>query len=208
MVEFIEVTKTYKKRPVFVNLNFRVVANRINQIVLPQAAGKSTILKMIYGAEKPDSGFVRVFDFNVTDLNYSGILLLRRYLGIIFEDIRLISNMTVKENLQVITKLTRRNLRFSEEIFDILSIGHLLNKYPYELSISEQSLINIARGVIYNFPLVIADEPLRYLSVDYKIKVIRLFKHLNENKGITFLIATLNPIDEDFYTLELRYEKG
>ncbi len=208
MVEFINVTKSYNKKPIFVNLSFRVAPNRINQIILPQSAGKSTILKMIYGAEKPDSGFVRVFDFNVTDLNYSGILLLRRYLGIIFEDIRLISNMTVKENLKAITKLTKRNLYLSEEIFEMLSIGHLLDKYPYELSISEQSLVSIVRGVIYNFPLVIADEPLRFLSEDYKFKVIKLFKYLNENKGITFLIATLNSIDEDFYTIGLSYEKG
>ncbi len=208
MVEFINVTKSYSNYPIFVNLSFRIVPNKINQIILPQSAGKSTILKMIYGAEKPDSGFVRVFDFNVTDLNYTGILLLRRYLGIIFEDIRLISNMTVKENLKAITRLTKRNLFLSEEIFEMLSIEHLLDKYPFELSISEQSLVNIARGVIYNFPLVIADEPLRYLSFDYKVKVINLFKHLNENKGITFLIATLSPIDDDFYTIELNYEKG
>ncbi len=208
MVEFINVTKSYSNYPIFVNLSFRIVPNKINQIILPQSAGKSTILKMIYGAEKPDSGFVRVFDFNVTDLNYTGILLLRRYLGIIFEDIRLISNMTVKENLKAITRLTKRNLFLSEEIFEMLSIEHLLDKYPFELSISEQSLVNIARGVIYNFPLVIADEPLRYLSFDYKVKVINLFKHLNENKGITFLIATLSPIDDDFYTIELSYEKG
>ena len=207
MVEFIEVTKSYKKKPIFVNLSFRIVPNKINQIILPQSAGKSTILKMIYGAEKPDSGFVRVFDFNVTDLNYSGILLLRRYLGIIFEDIRLISNMTVKDNLKAITKLTKRNLYLSEEIFDMLSIGHLLDKYPYELSISEQSLVNIARGVIYNFPLVLADEPLRYLSFEYRAKVINLFKYLNEHKGITFLIAALNSIDESFYIMDLRYEK-
>jgi len=208
MVEFINVTKSYNNYPIFVNLSFRIVPNKINQIILPQSAGKSTILKMIYGAEKPDSGFVRVFDFNVTDLNYAGILLLRRYLGIIFEDIRLISNMTIKENLKAITRLTKRNLFLSEEIFEMLSIEHLLDKYPSELSISEQSLVNIARGVIYNFPLVIADEPLRYLSFDYKVKVINLFKYLNENKGITFLIATLSPIDDDFYTIELSYEKG
>ncbi|AEA32996.1 cell division ATP-binding protein FtsE [Hippea maritima] len=204
MVEFIDVVKSFNKRTVFSNLSFRIAANRINQIILPQSGGKSTIIRMIYGAEKPDSGFVRVFDFNVSDLNYSGILLLRRYLGIIFEDIRLISNMTVKENLSAITKLTRRDLYLSEEIFDMLSIGHLLDKYPHELSISEQSLINIARGVIYNFPLVIADEPLRYLSEDYRIKVIRLFKYLNQDKGITFLIATLASIDDDFYTVELK----
>ncbi len=208
MVEFLNVTKSYNNYPIFVNLSFRIVPNKINQIILPQSAGKSTILKMIYGAEKPDSGFVRVFDFNVTDLNYTGILLLRRYLGIIFEDIRLISNMTIKENLKAITRLTKRNLFLSEEIFEMLSIEHLLDKYPFELSISEQSLVNIARGVIYNFPLVIADEPLRYLSFDYKVRVINLFKHLNENKGITFLIATLSPIDDDFYTIELSYEKG
>ncbi|WP_025209042.1 cell division ATP-binding protein FtsE [Hippea sp. KM1] len=203
MVEFIGVVKSFNKRMVFSNLSFRIASGRINQIILPQSGGKSTIIKMVYGAEKPDSGFVRVFDFNVSDLNYSGILLLRRYLGIIFEDIRLISNMTVKENLSAITRLTKRNLYLSEEIFEMLSIGHLLDKYPHELSISEQSLVNIARGVIYNFPLVIADEPLRYLSEDYRIRVIRLFKYLNEKKGITFLIATLAPIDDDFYTVEL-----
>ena len=206
MVEFIDVSKSYNGKVLFRSLNFRVVPNRINQIILPQSRGKSTIVKMIYGAQKPDSGFVRVFDFNVSDLNYSGILLLRRYLGIIFEDIRLISTMTIKENLSAITRLTKRNLYLSDEIFEMLNIGYLLDKYPCELSISEQSLVNIVRGIIYNFPLVVADEPFRYLSEEYKRKVIELFKHLNKEKGITFLLTSINSIDDEFFDVELNIE--
>ncbi len=203
MVEFIEVVKKFGNKRVLDGVSFRVVSNTINQIVSDQAAGKSTILKMIYGAVKPDSGYIRVFDANVTELNYSGIILLRRYIGLIFEDIRLIKNLTVRENISIITRMTRRDLYISEEIFDALSIYNLLDKYPHELSLSEQSLVNIARGLVYNFPLVIADEPLRYLSREYRTKVIDLFKYLNKRKGITFLIASQHPLDGEFRMIQI-----
>ncbi len=203
MVEFIEVVKSFGRRRVLDGITFRIASNTINQIVSDQATGKSTILKMIYGAVKPDSGYIRVFDANVTELSYSGIVLLRRYLGLIFEDIRLIKHLTVRENISVIMRMTRRNLFISEEIFEALSIGYLMDKYPDELSLSEQSLVNIARGLVYNFPLVLADEPLRYLSRDYRLKVINLFKYLNERKGITFLIASQHVLDEDFNLISI-----
>ncbi len=203
MVEFIEVVKTFGKNRVLDGVNFRIASNTINQIVGDQSTGKSTILKMIYGAIKPDSGYIRVFDSNVSDLSYSGVVLLRRYIGIIFEDIRLIKDLTVKENISVVTKMTKRNLYISEDIFDRLSIGYLLDKYPEELSLSEQSLVNIARGIVFNFPLVLADEPLRYLSMQYKQKVIELFKFLNKEKGITFLITSQSVLDEEFNIVDV-----
>ncbi len=203
MVEFIEVVKSFGKKRVLDGLNFRVPSNTINQIVGDQSTGKSTILKMIYGAVKPDSGYIRVFDSNVADLNYSGIILLRRYLGIIFEDIRLISGLRVKDNISIITRMTKRKLYLSEDIFDMLSVGHLLDKYPSELSLSEQSLINIARGIIFNFPLVLADEPVRYLSLQYKKKVVELFKYLNKDRGITFLITSQSVLDDEFNMLDV-----
>ena len=203
MVEFIEVVKTFGKNRVLDGVNFRIASNTINQIVGDQSTGKSTILKMIYGAVKPDSGYIRVFDSNVSDLSYSGVVLLRRYIGIIFEDIRLIKDLTVKENISVVTKMTKRNLYISEDIFDRLSIGYLLDKYPEELSLSEQSLVNIARGIVFNFPLVLADEPLRYLSLQYKQRVIDLFKFLNKEKGITFLITSQSVLDEEFNIVDV-----
>jgi len=203
MVEFIEVVKTFGKNRVLEGVNFRIASNTINQIVGDQSTGKSTILKMIYGAVKPDSGYIRVFDSNVSDLSYSGVVLLRRYIGIIFEDIRLIKDLTVKENISVVTKMTKRKLYLSEDVFDRLSIGYLLNKYPEELSLSEQSLVNIARGIVFNFPLVLADEPLRYLSVQYKQRVIELFKFLNKEKGITFLITSQSVLDEEFNMVDV-----
>ncbi len=203
MIEFIDVVKRFGDKTVLDGLSFRIVPNSMNQIVGEQSSGKSTILKMIYGAVKPDKGYIRAFDADVSNLKYSGIVLLRRYLGLIFEDIRLIKGLTVRENISIIIKMTKRDLYFSEDIFDILSISHLLDKYPRQLSLSERSLINIVRGVIFNFPLVLADEPLRYLSLEYRMKVIELFKHLNRQKGITFLIASQNVLDDDFNVIFL-----
>lgn len=203
MVEFIEVVKSFGSKRILDGINFRILSNTINQIVGSQSTGKSTILKMVYGAVKPDSGYIRVFDSNVSELSYSGVILLRRYLGIIFEDIRLINSLTVKENISIVTNMTRRDLYVSEDIFDMLSINHLLNKYPEELSLSEQSLINIVRGVVFNFPLVLADEPLRYLSKEYKKRAIEMFKYLNREKGTTFLIASQVVLDDEFHILNV-----
>lgn len=203
MVEFIDVFKSFDTAIVIDGLSFKIVPDAINQILGPQSSGKSTVMKLIYGSVKPTNGTVRVFDTDITSLNYSGLVLLRRYIGIIFEDVRLLKGITVRENITTVSKLTGKSVCLVDEVFDMLGISKLSNKYPKELSLGEQSLVGIARSIAFNFPLVIADEPFRYLATNNKKKVLDVFRYLNEKRKMTFLIATQNSLSDDFNTFRI-----
>ena len=203
MVEFIDVFKSFGTAIVIDGLSFKIVPDAINQILGPQSSGKSTVIKLIYGAVKPTSGTVRVFDTDIASLNYSGLVLLRRYIGIIFEDVRLLRGVTARENITIISRLTGKSVCLVDETFDMLGITKLSNKYPKELSLGEQSLVGIARSIAFNFPLVIADEPFRYLAANNKKMVLDVFRYLSKKRKMTFLIATQNSLSDDFNTFRI-----
>ncbi len=203
MVEFIDVYKSYGDRLVIKALSFRIVPDKINQLIAPQSRGKTTVLKMIYGATKPDDGFVRVFDADISSLSYSKIILLRRYIGIIFEDIKLVDGLTARDNILFIGRYTGKSFSLIDEVVEVLNIGTILDKYPEELSVSEQALIGIARALSYNYPLIVADEPFRFISEDKKNMVLELIKRINRRRDITFLITSQVELDPGFYTITM-----
>ncbi len=203
MVEFVDVFKSFNSAIVIDGLSFKIVPDAVNQILGPQSSGKSTVLKLIYGAVKATNGTVRVFDTDIASLNYSGLVLLRRYIGIIFEDVRLLKGVTARENVTIISRLTNKSICLVDEVFDMLGISKLSNKYPKELSLGEQSLVGIARSIAFNFPLVIADEPFRYLAANNKEKVLNVFRYLNKKRKMTFLIAAQNSLSDDFSTFRI-----
>lgn len=203
MVEFVDVFKSFNSAIVIDGLSFKIVPDTVNQIIGPQSSGKSTVLKLIYGDVKATNGTVRVFDTDIASLNYSGLVLLRRYIGIIFEDVRLLKGVTARENVTIISRLTGKSFCLVDEVFDMLGISKLSNKYPKELSLGEQSLVGIARSIAFNFPLVIADEPFRYLAENNREKVLNVFRYLNKKRKITFLIAAQNSLSDDFSTFRI-----
>jgi len=203
VIEFIDVFKSFDAAIVIDGLSFKIVPDAINQILGPQSSGKSTVMKLIYGAVKPTNGTVRVFDTDVASLSYSGLVLLRRYIGIIFEDVRLLKDITIRENITTVSKLAGKYVCLADEAFDMLGISKLSNKYPKELSLGERSLVGIARSIAFNFPLVIADEPFRYLATNNKKNVLDVFRYLNEKRKMTFLIASQNSLSDDFNTFRI-----
>lgn len=162
-------------------------------LVGPSGAGKSTFIKFIYCEEVPTSGYVMVGDFDITKIRKSEIPYLRRQVGVVFQDFKLLPNLTVYENvayaMQVLEKSTRR---IKERVQEVLELVHLENKAqmkPAELSGGEQQRVSIARAIA-NMPLVlIADEPTGNLDPETSWEIMNILEEINA-QGTTVIMAT------------------
>jgi cell division transport system ATP-binding protein len=158
-------------------------------------AGKSTLLRLITRAEIPSSGQILVAGRNVLALNQSKIPFFRRQIGVVFQDIKLISRKTIFENIAFI--LSVMGVPFQEQkkrvyqILKLVGLHHRMNALPHQLSGGEQQRVAIARALINHPPLLIADEPTGNLDEEMSWDVMTLFDKLNM-KGTTVVMATHN----------------
>jgi len=158
-------------------------------------AGKSTLLRLVTRAEVPSTGQILVAGRNVLALNQSKIPFFRRQIGVVFQDIKLISRKTIFENIAFI--LSVMGVPFQEQkkrvyqILKLVGLHHRMNALPHQLSGGEQQRVAIARALINHPPLLIADEPTGNLDEEMSWDVMTLFDKLNM-KGTTVVMATHN----------------
>lgn len=194
MVQLNAVTKTYANGTVSLqNINLRVHRGDFLFIMGPSGSGKSTLLKLIYGEERPDRGAVIVDNLNVGLLWGDRLSLLRRRLGIVFQDYRLIPRRTVAENAALVLRAQgvprseiQRRLQPALEVVGLQDKAHC---FPDQLSGGEQQRASIARAIIGTPDLLLADEPTGNLDPENAQQVIKILKRLNA-VGITVLVAT------------------
>lgn len=162
-------------------------------IVGPSGAGKSTFVKLIFREVKPTSGTIFINDVDMSTLKERNVPLLRRNVGVIFQDFKLLSKLTVYENiafaLEVIEE-SPRNIR--KRVMEVLELVGLKNKarfIPDELSGGEQQRVSIARAIVNHPKIVIADEPTGNLDPDTSWEIMRTFEEINA-RGTTILMAT------------------
>ncbi|WP_217588542.1 cell division ATP-binding protein FtsE [Lentibacillus saliphilus] len=162
-------------------------------IVGPSGAGKSTFIKLMYRQEKPTSGKIIINEKDLQTLQEKEIPYLRRDIGVVFQDFKLLPRLTVYENiafaLEVIEE-TPRNIR--RRVMDVLDLVGLKNKarfIPDELSGGEQQRVSIARAIVNHPKLVIADEPTGNLDPDTSWEIMRTLEEIND-KGTTIIMAT------------------
>lgn len=164
-------------------------------IVGPSGAGKSTFIKLIYREEKPTSGTVMVGGINTATLKQRSVPALRRRVGVVFQDFKLLPLLTVYENvafaLEVIEEEPAVIRKRVIEVLDLVGLKHKARMLPTELSGGEQQRIAIARSIVNNPKVVIADEPTGNLDPDTSWDIMRLFEAINE-RGTTIVMATHN----------------
>jgi cell division transport system ATP-binding protein len=164
-------------------------------IVGPSGAGKSTFIKLIYREEKPTSGTVMVGGINTVTLKQRSVPALRRKVGVVFQDFKLLPLLTVYENvafaLEVIEEEPSIIRKRVMEVLDLVGLRHKARMLPTELSGGEQQRIAIARSIVNNPKVVIADEPTGNLDPDTSWDIMRLFEAINE-RGTTIVMATHN----------------
>jgi cell division transport system ATP-binding protein len=159
----------------------------------PSGAGKSTLLKLLYGAERPTQGEVIVDQCNVGQLRGDRLSLLRRRLGIVFQDYKLIPSRTVWENIAFVLwaqGYTRKEIqRRLSPTLKLVGLSHKADCFPEQLSGGEQQRVSLARAIVGTPPILLADEPTGNLDPDNSRQVLRILKKLN-GMGATVIVTT------------------
>ncbi|MEO0184734.1 MAG: ATP-binding cassette domain-containing protein, partial [candidate division WOR-3 bacterium] len=194
MIVFDKVTKVYQKGWIALDsVSFEVQKGEFIFITGPTGAGKSTILKLIYKEEEPTKGTIKVMDNNLHFLKRNKIPEFRRKIGVIFQDFKLLPDRTVEENVAFaleVTDIPPRDLK--KKVFDILTYVRLSHKklnYPYQLSGGEQQKVAIARALVRDPYILLADEPTGNLDLKSSQEVLEILLDINY-KGTTILMAS------------------
>ncbi|MEO1146946.1 MAG: cell division ATP-binding protein FtsE [Cyanobacteria bacterium J06638_22] len=194
MVRFHNIQKTYPNgSKALINLNLQVKRGEFLFVTGPSGSGKSTLLKLLYGAEKPTDGKILVDGIDLATLKGDRLSLLRRRIGVVFQDYKLIPRRTVYENVAFVLwaqGYTRKEIR--RRLLPTLRMVGLQDKaecFPDQLSGGEQQRVSIARAIVGTPPVLLADEPTGNLDHDNSQQVIKILKKLN-SIGITVIITT------------------
>jgi cell division transport system ATP-binding protein len=196
MIEMINVQKTYPNGVSAVKgLNVKIKSGEFVYVVGPSGAGKSTFIKMMYREEKPTSGTIIMDGKDIAKIKDRKVPLLRRDIGVIFQDFKLLNNLTVFENIAFALEVTEeRPQSIKKKVMDVLELvglKHKVRMFPNELSGGEQQRIAIARSIVRSPKLVIADEPTGNLDPETSWEIMKIFEEIN-SLGTTVIMATHN----------------
>jgi cell division transport system ATP-binding protein len=188
------VCKTYKNgSKALLDGNLTIRRGDFLFITGPSGSGKSTFLKMLYGEEQASSGRVMVDGIEVSGLKGDRLAQLRRRIGIVFQDYKLIPRRTVAENVAFVLwaqGFSRQEIdRRLQPALKLVGLPHKANCFPEELSGGEQQRVSLARAIVNTPPILLADEPTGNLDADNSWQVIKILKKLNAI-GITILVTT------------------
>ncbi|MBP2027964.1 cell division transport system ATP-binding protein [Acetoanaerobium pronyense] len=194
MIKFEGVTKIYKGEKVALdNVDIDIKKGEFVFLVGSSGAGKSTFMKLLLKEEEPTEGTITINEIQTTKLSRRKVPKLRRSMGIIFQDFRLLPNKTVYENIAFAMEITGNKAKdIRRKVPSVLSMVGLSDKaksYPAELSGGEQQRVGIARAIINNPSLLIADEPTGNLDPVNASEIMRILKDINK-RGTTVLVAT------------------
>lgn len=195
MIHFSNVSKIYENQAALRNITFSIEKGEMAFITGPSGAGKSTILKIIYLSEKPDEGSVTIAEWELSKLKESSIPFLRRNIGVVFQDFRLLDNRNVFDNIAMALRIRGlAEYEVKERVMEVLktvNLRHKADSFPKTLSGGEQQRVVIARAIVGEPTVLLADEPTGNLDADTAAGITRMFKEINA-KGTTVLVATHN----------------
>ena len=194
IVSFSDATKNQRGRTILKNVSIDVSEGSFVFLIGRTGSGKSSLIKTIYGDLELVGGVGNVAGYDLTRLKSKQIPNLRRELGVVFQDFKLLPDRTIDDNLKFVLKSTgwKNKKEITDRIDKVLKmVGITLNKnkYPFELSGGEQQRVAIARALLNEPKLIIADEPTGNLDPQTSQEIMQLFKSLHE-KGMTLLMAT------------------
>jgi len=195
MIGFKDVTRIYDNITALRKVTFSIEKGEFVYITGPSGAGKSTLLKLIYLAEKPDEGTISIAGWDTDTLRESSIPYLRRNIGVVFQDFKLLGNRTVYDNIALALRIrgygeTEIKGRVQDAL-KLVGLRHKTDNFPAALSGGEQQRITIARAIVGEPTVLLADEPTGNLDVDNAAGIMKIFKEINA-RGTTILIATHN----------------
>ena len=213
MIEFYHVFKQYVKNQYAISdISISIEKGEFIFLTGASGAGKSTFLKLIYKDELPSKGQILIDSINLNLLPDKKLFQLRRDIGIVFQDFKLLNNRTIYENVAIplVVRNERKSIINKMVINALTLVGliHRRNYLPPHVSGGEQQRVAIARAIVGNPKIIIADEPTGNLDTELSINIIKIFERINAN-GITILIATHdNNLLKLFPRRVLRLDKG
>ena len=193
MISFINVDLELDKKPVFQNLNLTIEPGELLYIVGKSGSGKTTLLKSLYMDVRPKKGEIRIAGYSSLTIKKRQIPYLRRKLGIVFQDFRLLEDRNVYDNLAFVLKVTgTKDALIPAKVMHALeSVGleHAAKLMPLCVSGGEQQRISIARALVREPIVILADEPTGNLDPDTSLEILEYLKRIHQ-KGITVIIGT------------------
>lgn len=195
MIVFKDVTKKYgsSNEPVLENINFLIDKGSFVYLVGPTGSGKTTVFRLIIRDLFPTEGQITLWEWNLTTLPKSKIPTLRRKVGVVFQDLKLLMDRTVIENVMLPLQLSGINEKESrsksEEILIDVGLEEKLDKFPLQLSGGERQRVAIARALVFDPEIILADEPTGNLDTQSSFQILDLLKSINK-RGTTIFMAT------------------
>lgn len=196
MIELIHVSKFYDRRAALFDVTLDIEKGEFVLLMGPSGSGKSTLLRMLIGAEQPDEGQIFVQGRNVTKLKQSEVPYLRRKVGSVFQDFRLLPKKSVFDNVAlplIVQGAAAPDIRRKvTEALRAVGVEHKKDQLPTSLSAGEQQRVCIARAIVNGPIVLLADEPTGNLDPERTAEIIELFKLINA-RGTTVIVATHDP---------------
>jgi cell division transport system ATP-binding protein len=193
MIQLYNVYKSYNNTPALVDVSFIIKKGAFVFVTGPSGAGKSTLLKLLYRWESYDKGQVLVNGINVGKLTFNKLWQLRRHIGVVFQDYKLLPGKTLLENVAFALEIVgaeKKTIRYKAwEALKNVGLSHRKDAYPLELSGGEQQRVAIARALVNNPKILLADEPTGNLDPEMASEILHLFEKANAD-GTTVVFAT------------------
>ncbi len=194
MIQFTDVVKSYEQgNKALKGVSLQIEDGEFCFLVGPSGSGKSTIIKLITGELRPTSGAVHVNGYSLERIRRREIPYLRRTVGTVFQDYRLIDKMTVYENVAFAMRVVGAKEKEIRErvpyVLELVGLENKVNRHPHEMSGGEQQRLAIARALVNNPSTIIADEPTGNLDPERAFEIMALLQEIN-NLGTTILVVT------------------
>ena len=194
MIQVFNLIKTYGgSTPALADISFSVKDGEFVFLTGPSGAGKTTLFKILFGGEKYDRGQVLVNGVNVGKISEENLFFLRRDIGVVFQDYKLLPKKTVFENIsfaQEVIGVPSKTIRTRTwEVLKSVGLTSKKDAYPLQLSGGEQQRVAIARALVNNPKIILADEPTGNLDPEISLKILNLFEKINQ-EGKTVIFAT------------------
>lgn len=193
MIQLFHLFKKYGPHIALSDISLRVAKGEFVFVTGPSGAGKTTLLRLIFGAEKPERGYILIDSVNLARISRSKQAFLRRKIGFVFQDFKLLPQRTVFENVAIALEVTGEPTRLirkkTRQTLELVGLDDKEKVYPLSLSGGEQQRVAIARAIVKAPVILLADEPTGNLDPDLTREIMALFGRIHQ-KGTTVVIAT------------------